>query len=269
MRQQLTMAAVVLVVVSTVLQLGALAAHSEAIAPGTTGRHVFSTVEMALVVGLLVVGWRIVGWAEGTDQPALVSWTARACLASLALCALGDLVNRNYLEQSYQWDDVLRYSYLITAIWFFFPGYAVVVAVNRRITRSSQPTRVVALTCAAAAVVGLLAYASNHDPAMSRYSSTMIAAYTVLLTILGASTVWLVRAYGWRACWVPAVGCLLALVADALIGNFWIARDHFPTIEHVNWIPYFASLAMIQRLPFLVADRGVPGSPVPDPPPGA
>jgi hypothetical protein len=177
---------------------------------------------------------------------------AQLCLLSLALCGLGDLVNRNYLEQSYQWDDVLRYSYLVTAIWFFFPGYALIIWVNRLVTRSAVSTGFALGTAAAAAVVGFGVYTGNHDPAMATYSSTMICLYTVMLTILGASTIWLIRTYGWAASRVVVAGCLLALVADALIGNFWIARDHFPTVEHVNWIPYFASLAMIQQLPFLV-----------------
>ena len=81
---------------------------------------------------------------------------------------------------------------------------------------------------------------------------------TLVLATLAASTIWLVVGYSWRAARVVVVGCLLAVLADALIGSFWIATDHYPAIEHVNWIPYFASLAMIQRLPFLVADRRLP-----------
>ena len=248
-----------LVAGSALLQVGALVARSDAIAEGTTGRHVFSTGEMAFVLALLVQGWRIVRWTAATQQPDLVVRVARLCLVSLALCAAGDLVNRNYLEQHYQWDHVLRASFLITAIWCFFPGYAVIIGVNRLITRSRVTPGLALGTAAIGAVVGLGAYASNHDPAMSHYASGMILAYTVMLSVLGASTIWLVRTFGWSASWVPVVGCLLALVADAIIGNFWIYRDHFPTVEHVNWIPYFASLAMIQRLTFLVADHPGPG----------
>ena len=258
-RRSINKTVIGLVVASTLLQVGALVVRSDAIAGGTAGRHVFSTVEMALVVALLVQGWRIVRWTRTTDQPALVGRVARWCLLSLGLCALGDLVNRNYLEQHYQWDDVLRASFLITAVWAFFPGYAVIIGVNRLITRTRISTASALGSAAVGALVGVGAYASNHDPAMARYASGMILAYTVMLTVLGASTIWLVRSYGWSASWVPVVGCLLALVADAIIGNFWIYRDHFPTVEHVNWIPYFASLAMIQRLTFLVADHPASG----------
>ena len=255
MRGSIDRTVIGLVVASTVLQVGALVVRSDALAEGTVGRHVFSTVEMVLVVALLVQGWRIVRWTRASGQPALVGSVARWCFVSLALCAVGDLVNRNYLEQHYQWDDVLRASFLITAVWGFFPGYAVIIGVNRLITRTRISVAFASGSGAVGALIGVGAYASNHDPAMARYASGMILAYTVMLTVLGASTIWLVRTYGWAASWGPVVGCLLALVADAIIGNFWIYRDHFPTVEHVNWIPYFASLAMIQRLTFLVADH--------------
>lgn len=259
-RRSIDATVVGLVAGSTLLQLGALAARSDVIAEGTVGRHVFSTVEMVLVAALLAQGWRIVRWARATGQPAMVVRVARLCFVSLALCALGDLVNRNYLEQHYQWDDVLRASFLVTAIWCFFPGYAVIIGVNRVITRTRVSTGYAAGSGALAVVAGVVAYGTNHDPAMSPYASGMILAYTAMLAVLGASTIWLVRTYGWAASKVPVVGCLLALVADAIIGNFWIYRDHFPTVEHVNWIPYFASLAMIQRLTFLVADHPAAGN---------
>ena len=83
----------------------------------------------------------------------------------------------------------------------------------------------------------------------------MVLAYTVVLTVLAASTLWLVRAFGWEASIVPVLGCLLAVVADLLIGTWWIAEDRFPVVEHANWIIYFASLAMIQQLPTVVATR--------------
>lgn len=245
----------VLVAVSTVLQAGALVARSEVIAEGTTGRHVFSTIEMLLVVLLAWQGWRIVGWARADGREPLVERTAVWCFASLVLCGLGDLVNRNYLEQHFQWDDAVRHSYLVTAIWFFLPGYAVVIGVNRLITRSAVPGRFAVTSGAAAAVVGALALASDHVAGMARYPATMIALYTMVMAVLAGSTIWLVRAFGWRASAVVVAGCLLAVVADALIGRFWIASDHFPAIEHANWIIYFGSLAMIQRLPFLVADE--------------
>ena len=254
-RRSISVSVLALVAVSTVLQVGALVAASDAIAEGTRGRHAFSTAEMVLVALLAWQGWRIVGWARGAGRGPLVERTAVWCFVSLVLCGLGDLVNRNYLEQHFQWDEVIRHSYLVTAIWFFLPGYAVVIGVNRMVSRSAVSVRFAVGSAVIAAVVGALAFATDHVDGMARYPATMIALYSSVLAVLAGSTVWLVKAFGWRPSAVVVAGCLLAVVADALIGRFWIATDHYPTVEHTNWIVYFASLAMIQRLPFLVADR--------------
>lgn len=254
-RASITRAEVVLVAASCAMQVVALTVLDGRLEAGSTGRFAFSTIEMAFVVALVAQGWRLVVWSRRPGRDPLVAVAARWCLASLVLCALGDLVNRNFPQRSFEFDEVLRHSYLVTSIWFFLPGYAIVVAINRRVSRGSVSAARAAATVLVGAALGLIAAFANAVPGLARYPSTMIAAYTVVLATLAASTVWLVVAYGWRPARVVVAGCLLAVLADALIGSFWIATDHYPTIEHVNWIPYFASLAMIQRLPFLVADH--------------
>jgi hypothetical protein len=119
-RAALTRAQVALVAVSTVLQLGARALAGDALAAGTTARHVFSTIEMALVVALVVVAVGIARWAD--DQVPLAATVARLTLASIVLCTVGDLINRNYPEHAFQWDDVVEHSYLITSIVASWPG---------------------------------------------------------------------------------------------------------------------------------------------------
>ena len=258
-RRSITAASVGLVAASTALQVASLAALGTGLGrldAGTVGRHLFSTVEMALVAALVWQGVRIVAWARESGAPPLVARAARLCLGSLVLCALGDLVNRNYLGEAFRWDDVIRHSYLVTSIVWFLPGYAVVVAANRIVTRGAVPARAAAATGVVAGLVGVVVFASGFDAEVATGASALILAYSVTLAVLAGSVLWLGRAFGWRASAVVVVGCLLAPVADALIANLWLYRDHFPAIEHVNWIVYFASLAMIQRLPFLVADAG-------------
>ena len=253
--RSITARAILLFTISTVVQCAVLVAAPSQLAAGTTGRHLFSTFEMLLVLGLAALGWRIVAWARSEQSDPLVRRAAELCFASLVLCAVGDLINRNYLEQSFQWDDVVRHSYLITSIWAFLPGYAVVVWANRTVTRHAVPARAAAATVGIAVVVGLGAFAGNRVAGMGGYPSAMVLAYTVVLTVLAASTLWLVRVFGWEAALVPVLGCLLAVVADLLIGTWWIAEDRYPVVEHANWIIYFASLAMIQQLPSVVATR--------------
>lgn len=251
-RARINAGVVGIVTASTLIQCIALLGILP-IAADTVGRDVFSTVEMFLIVLLLIQGWRIRSWSVTSGQDLTVQRIASLCFYSLLLCGIGDLVNRNYFGQYYQWDGIIKHSYLIQAIWFFFPGYLLIVIANWQISRLSISRRFAATTVLVALALGTLAFLTNYDPRVSAYSSASILVYTLLLAVLAGSTLWVVKTYGWAASCVVVIGALLAPVADALIGNFWIYRDYFPAIEHVNWIIYFTSLAMIQQMPFLVA----------------
>lgn len=243
---------VVIVTASTLLQCIALLGLLP-IAADTLGRHLFSTVEMVLVFLLLMQGWRIRQWSLQTGQDALVQKIASLCFYSLLLCAGGDLINRNYGEQYYQFDTLIKHSYLVQAIWFFFPGYSLIAIANWQLSRQQVSARSAAISVVIALALGTLAFLSSYNPAVSRYISSAIFLYTLMQAVMLASTLWLIKTYGWAASCVVVIGIWLASVADLLIGNFWIYQDRFPVIEHVNWIIYFTSLAMIQQMPFLVA----------------
>lgn len=225
------------------------------IAAQSAGRHVFSTVEMLLVVGLLTQSWQIRQWSRQTGQTEEVQATAKLCFYSLLFCGLGDLVNRNYLEQYYLWDDVIKHSYLVNSILFFFPGYLLVLVATQRLTRSHVTAKEAGIGTAVALIVGTLAFVNDYKAEVHPLSSAAIWIYTLLHVVMAFSTLGLIKTYGWPASALVVIGILLAPIADVFIGNFWVYRDYFPTIEHVNWILYFSSLAMIQQLSFLAAKR--------------
>jgi hypothetical protein len=246
-----------LVALSTTIQAAALVAVTigdDVLAQDTIGRHAFSTLEMALVVSLGVLSWRTMRWSRTLDDDDTRD-AATLVFVSLVLCGLGDLVNRNYLGRSYEFDDVIRHSYLITSIWCFLPGYAVAAWANRRVTRRVVAPVTAGAMAGAAGAVGLAIHVAGRDPEVAAYPSTMLLAYTMLLAVLAVSATWLGRAFGWRAAALPIAGAWLAVVADLMIAELWIRRDGYPTIEHANWIVYFVSLAMIQQLPFVVSSR--------------
>lgn len=251
-QQNINAKVVAIVTASTLLQCIALLGILP-VAANTLGRQVFSTVEMLLILLLLIQGWRIRQWSNSTGQDVLVQKVARLCFYSLLLCGIGDFVNRNYFEQYYQWDAIIKHSYLIQAIWFFFPGYLLIAVANWQLGRHHVSRRFAAVGIAIALAFGTLAFLSNYDPKVSTYASSAMFLYTLLHVTLVFSTLWVIKAYGWSASCVVVIGVLLAPVADVLIGHFWIYQDYFPLIEHVNWIIYFTSLAMIQQLPFLAA----------------
>lgn len=226
------------------------------IAANTLGRQVFSTVEMALVALLLLQSWRIRQWSLG--QSDVVQRMAGLCFYSLLLCGMGDFVNRNYFEQYHQWDAVIKHSYLMLAIVFFFPGYLLIAIANWQLAKPHIGVRTVAAGVVIALVLGALAFFDSYNPGVNRYASSAMLIYTLLHAVLAVSALWLIKAYGWPASAVVAIGVLLAPLADVLIAQFWIYQDHFPLVEHVNWIIYFSSLAMIQQLPFMVARAAQP-----------
>lgn len=242
-----------LVVVSTLLQIAALCVPW-LLASGSLGRHLFSTIEMLLVLLLIGVSLRIHRWSRGQAQT--VREAATLSLASLLFCAGGDFINRNYFGDYYQWDAVIRHSYLIEAIAFFFPGYLLVLVANWRLTRADVGAGLRLLTVLGALLLGTLAFLSSYRSDVNPLVSLAILAYTLLLSVMAGSTLWLWRRHGWARARFVIIGVLLAPIADALIANFWIYSDHFPAIEHINWILYYASLALIQTLPMLEAGRG-------------
>jgi len=241
--------AALLVAASTLLQGLALSGLLP-IADGTVGHFIFGSTEMLLIVLLAWNGWRIRRWSLLSAQPKLVRRSATLVFASLALCVGGDLVNRNYGGLEYAHDAVIRHSYLADSVWFFLPGYALLIVAVWQIARPKLGIGFLAGSAAIAALLGLLAFADMRKPATGLYVSLMTGAYSMPITIVGVSALWLLRALGWRRAAIPATGLVLATLADALIGNFWLYRDgYYPAISHLNWIIYFASQALVQQLP--------------------
>ncbi|MDB5985061.1 MAG: hypothetical protein JWR16_114 [Nevskia sp.] len=241
--------AVLLVTASTLLQCLALFGVLPII-DGTVGHAIFASVEMLLIVLLVVNGWRIRRWSIVSAQTALVRSTATLCAVSLSICACGDLVNRNYFELQYSYDRVVRHSYLADSVWFFLPGYALLIAAVWRIAGRTLSTRFMLLTALIAASLGLLAFIDMRNPATGLYVTAMTGTYSIPITVTACSAIWLIRSLGWNRAYWPALGLILATLADALIGNFWLYRDgYYPAVSHLNWIIYFASQAMVQRLP--------------------
>jgi len=102
--------------------------------------------------------------------------------------------------------------------------------------------------------VGVLSFAGMYKEGAGVYVTTMTGTYAALISVMCASALWLLKSYGWQAMKWVALGAVLALLADALIGNFWIYREgYFPNVAYLNWIIYFSSQALIQQLPIKLA----------------
>jgi hypothetical protein len=246
--------ALMLVCLSGCLQLSALSGLVLVRTP--TQKAIYGSMEMLLVVLLLINGWAI--WraikyhhVNQGGTPVWVVGIARLCFLSLALCVMGDLVNRNFPGIYYQYGSNVKHTYLADSVWFFFPGYCCFISATYLAgRRKNLSLRLMGLTAFLCVVAGLVSFAGMYKEGAGTYVATMTGTYAALIPVMCASALWLLKSYGWQAMKWVASGAVLATIADALIGNFWIYREgYFPAISYLNWIIYFASQALIQQLP--------------------
>lgn len=217
-------------------------------------RPLLGLVEMVLLLVLLGNGWRIRQWTARAHPPALP--LATLAFTALALCVAGDLVNRNFGQHYFRHDAVIEHSYLVDSVLFFFPGYALLLYASWQATRARVPRWLQAPALVVGALAGVATFLDLAPAGMSLYATALTAAYTVLISLMVVAALWIAVAFGVAGVLV-ALGALLATVADALIGHFWLfGSGHYPGIAYLNFVVYFLSQALLQQLPVVVAARG-------------
>lgn len=222
----------------------------------------FGAAELLLIALLLVNGFAIKRWVFAQTNDLLARQLAWLCLLSLMLCVAGDVVNRNFAQLFYQHGVVVKHDYLVDSVWFFAPGYSLLLlAVWRAAREKAVSNRFMRNTAMVGGVIAALSFLNMADFAAGEYVLGITGSYAVLITVVGVSSLWLLKAYGAISGpaairWV-ALGLALAAIADSLIGSLWIygndGEGYFPVISHINWIVYFASQALVQQLPVAVA----------------
>ena len=220
-------------------------------------RIIFCLIELATMVLVIINSIAIMKFTGQLHNPLAYS-ISRLCLYSLLLCFIGDIVNRNFLQQFYQYDDLIKHSYLADSVIFFFPGYLIlVVAIAKLAIVKGLPKTIIILSAILAAIVATFTYNDMHLAGSSIPLTIMTSCYSVLVSILAVSAIWLVKSFAWKNApiriWLAALGLVLAMIADAVIGKFWIfgnqGQGYFPTVSHINWIIYLSSQLLIQQLP--------------------
>lgn len=238
-----------------ILVLAVIVIESVAWYAGVTAgpaKWALAAAEMILLVGLLWNGWRIrraVATHTTADLPRQV---ATLVFASLAICLLGDLVNRNLPPRFFSYDNIIEHSYLADSVWLFFPGYALFIVAAWRASRARITAYWYAPTLLLAAIGGALLFLDMLPDGTATYIRIMTGAYTMLIAMMVPAGLWILLAFGRRS-WPVALGAVLATVADALIGQFWLfGTGWFPAIAFINLMVYFLSQALIQQLPLVV-----------------
>ena len=220
-------------------------------------RILFGIVELATIALLIFNAFAIKRFVTKHDCLA-ASYFSKICLYSLLLCAAGDIVNRNFPQLFYQYDNVIKHSYLADSVLFFFPGYLILaIAIAHFSIKNGLSKRLVGITATITALIALVTYHDMHLTGAAYLLTLATGAYSVLVSILALSAIWLIKSLqAYKVpmrIWCAALGLVLAMVADAIIGKFWIfgneGQGYFPLVSHINWIIYFASQALIQQLP--------------------
>lgn len=221
----------------------------------------FGLTELALMLLLIANGYAIKRHMYQQPSSLLAQQLSWLCLLSLILCFAGDVVNRNFGQLFYQYGSVVKHDYLADSVMFFAPGYLLLlIAVARVAQARGVSAKFMLVTASVAAALGGLSFLNMADFNAGERVLAITGGYAMLITVVGFSSLWLLKAYGAASGpasirWVAA-GLALAAIADALIGSFWIYGNNgegfFPAISYVNWIVYFASQAMVQQLPIAV-----------------
>lgn len=223
----------------------------------STERVIFGMIELLTILLLIINAIAIRNFIDKQNSPSAYFFS-KVCLYSLLFCAAGDIVNRNFPQLFYQYDEIIKHSYLADSILFFFPGYLIlIIAIAHLAIKQGLSKRLFLISNLLVTIIALVTYQDMHLPATHGVFTFITAVYSVLVSILALSAVWLIMLFRKRQLpmrvWCVAVGLVLGMIADAIIGKFWIFGDqgqgYFPSVSHINWIIYFGSQALIQQLP--------------------
>lgn len=180
--------------------------------------------------------------------------------AALLLSLMGDIVNLNLGNHYYEQGPYIKHDYLVNSIWFFMPAYmcyCLAAKLGLRALGVSHTKQSISLLVAG--IVGALSYMSLFNANANSYVIVLTALYSVVIALP------LAYAYGFVIWATPpitlshiviAAGLVLATLADAIIGQFWLfadeSRGYYPAVREWNWLIYCTSQACLSVLPLLV-----------------
>ncbi|MCG7537250.1 hypothetical protein [Pseudoalteromonas sp. OOF1S-7] len=181
---------------------------------------------------------------------------------SLLFCLAGDVTNFNLTQSYFQHGDVVKHDYLADSVWFFVPGYTLMfIACWRLMDYSARQTRYFIIATLITATLGLLSYLNMHIPGSGWYVSLMTGFYAVFIAqaaLLGLCLL-INKNFPETPRYSLAAALILATVADALIGQFWIFGNgglgYYPQIRAINWVFYITSQAIVIHLPLVALAR--------------
>ncbi|MBQ4845470.1 hypothetical protein [Pseudoalteromonas sp. MMG005] len=249
------------------------------------GRHLVFGFEITTLMLLLFVSVMIRRWVYLQSDSKKLRKIANFSLASLSLCMVGDVINFNLREQFYRHGEIIKHDYLADSVWFFAPGYillimAVFSAINHFEALSRKKTQEsvihshsglyhighhfkLYILAIVAIVVGGSAFMSMYLPETGLYISVLTALHSIVITAVAVSAMMMIYSVGVKnmstGLWCVVCGLLLAALADAIIGQYWIygaqGEGFFPQVRYINWAVYITSQCFVILLPYYVVQH--------------
>ena len=123
--------------------------------------------------------------------------------------------------------------------------------------------RVIFTSISTGLLLGALSVFAMHLPGTGAFVKAMTVGYAGLIGAVGFLGFVIIRSFGGRKgsnkAWLVGLGFILACVADAVIGNFWIygngGEGFYPAVRDVNWILYIGSQCLVIFLPTVLVSH--------------
>ena len=205
----------------------------------------------------------ISAWVFHQFKDKQLRFIAVLCSAAVMLCTVGDVINFNLSQHYHRYATLIKHDYLIDSILFFAPGYSLLflacVLAYKRQQAISQLKSI--LFMVVVLVISATSLASMYLDGAGIPILAMTGVYSVVVTSVGLMGLVLVVTYGGfyapkPIIWV-SLGLLLAALADAIIGAFWIygnqGQGFYPQVRYINWFIYISSQCLVIHLAKVVA----------------
>jgi len=217
--------------------------------------------ESLILFALLLNSWLIYRKTIANTQSPAHKQIAFLSFSSLFLCLLGDITNFNLPETFYRYESAIKHDYLAESIYFFLPGYTLLLLAGiHAIQLNTKDKRFIRYPVIAGCVVGMISMVIMHLPNTDLFITISTGIYAMLIGVVGfIGFAFILSCGGLKASkgeLLVGSGFILAAVADAIIGNFWIyghqGEGFYPQVRYINWVVYITSQCMVIHLPHLL-----------------
>jgi Na+/melibiose symporter-like transporter len=228
---------------------------------GNTERCIILTIETAVVLTLVYNSFKIRKWVLKNSNIKFHQQLAFLSLSSIIFCFFGDLVNFNLPKSYYNYGSYVKHDYLLSSVVFFGPGYALLItAIYWNAFKLKVPKKLIYLSLVIGLIIANLSFLFMKTGGTNYTLKFLVYCYSIIVTLTGVSGILFYLSYRKheinKMVYLITLGCLLAPLADLIIGTFWIfgneGQGFYPVARYANWFIYISSQALVILMPQVV-----------------